>query len=223
MCHQIIPVWYRSVTDEWLEISGHVYLVQCSTKQHPWNYQRPGLESLYDTVACRHTSLASEHYSHSQHRSLPKEGALWSVYYLWHQAMRMSLSCLWTLAASSLSVSLTHPLPFWFLGNSGKASQDPCPCHPNLEGLLESWKLFKSSQPLSDALSTKLPFTCNFLFICSSLSSVSKLFNERGQELSQFLINYFSFLISLKTPRSFIFRYITNASKPEDIIMLEFN
>lgn len=166
MCHQIIPVWYRSVTDEWLEISGHVYLAQWSAKQCPWSYQRPGLESLYSVDVCKHNSLASEHYSHSQHRSLPKKGALWSIYYLWHRAMKMLLSCLWTLATSSCSMSLTYPLPFWFLGNSGRASQAPCPCHPNLEGLLESWKLFKPSQPLSNASSTKRPFTYDFLFIC---------------------------------------------------------
>lgn len=138
MCHQIIPVWYRSATTEQLEIWGHVYLVQWSTKQRPWSYRRPGLESPYGAVPCRRTSLVPKHHSHSPADLCWRKEPCWAFITSGAapQECRYPASGHWP--ASSRSVSLAHPLPFWWWRNGGRASQAPWPPHPNLEGLLES-------------------------------------------------------------------------------------
>lgn len=129
MCHQIISVGYRSAATEWVEIWGHVYIGQWSTKQEssPWSYQRPGLESLYGAVACRHTSLASEHYSYSHADLCLRKESCWAFITSGTGPQECCYPASGHWPASSCSMSLTHPLPFWLWGNSGRASQASLP------------------------------------------------------------------------------------------------
>lgn len=146
MCHQLIPVWYRSVTTEQLEIRGHVYLVQWSKKQNPWNYWRSGLESPYGEVQCRLTSLVPKHFSCGTADLCWRKEPCWVFI-----ASGAMPECLYPASGhwpvSSCSVPLTHPLPFYWWENAGRPLLAPCLPHLNWEDLLDDWEV--SLSPLS--------------------------------------------------------------------------
>lgn len=185
MCHQIIPVWYRSATMEQLEIWGHVYLVQWSTKQSPWSYQRPELESPYGAVHRRLTSSVPEHYSRSPADLCQRKEPCWACI----TSGTVTKECLYPASghrpASSRAMSLTHPLPFRWWGNAGRALQAPWLSHPNLEGLLESWVVslgpfsFRPIHYCQNCPSLIISFLCIHFFCKQVVNSL----NENRQEL----------------------------------------
>lgn len=144
----------------------------CSGAQSrvPWSYWRPGLESPYGAVPCRHTSLVPEHYSHSPADLCRRKEPCWAFITSGAAPQECRYPASGHRPASSRSASLAHPLPFWWRENADRASQALLTASPKLGGF--NWELGsqpRSPQSPSNTLSTELSFTCNFLFMYSFL------------------------------------------------------